>query len=85
MASTSMTLGPHWENFVKHEIESGRYKSTSEVVRAGLRELEERREKLHALREHLVTGYEQAQRGEFVMASPEDVIARAKARAAKQG
>lgn len=85
MASTSMTLGPHWEGFIKSEIESGRYKNTSEVVRAGLRELEERREKMHALREHLVTGYEQAQRGEYVEASPEDVVARAKARAAKQG
>ena len=84
MASTSMTLGPHWEGFIKNEIESGRYKSTSEVVRAGLRELEERREKLHALRDHLVTGHEQAQRGEFVEATPENVIARAKARAAKQ-
>ena len=85
MASTSMTLGPHWEGFIKSEIESGRYKNASEVVRAGLRELEERREKLHALREHLVTGYEQGQRGEFVEASPEDVIARAKMRAARKG
>lgn len=84
MASTSMTLGPHWEGFIKGEIESGRYKSTSEVVRAGLRELEERREKLHALRDHLVTGYEQSQRGEFVHTTSEDIIARAKARAARQ-
>ena len=83
MASTSVTLGAHWEGFIRSEIESGRYKNMSEVVRAGLRELEERREKLRALREHLVTGYEQAQHGEFVDdVSPEDVVARAKARAA---
>ena len=82
MASTSVSLGPHWEGFIRSEIESGRYKNMSEVVRAGLRELEDRREKLRALREHLVTGYEQAQHGEFVDdASPEDIVARAKARA----
>ena len=83
MASTSVTLGAHWEGFVRSEIESGRYKNMSEVVRAGLRELEERRERLRALREHLVIGYEQAQHGEFVDdVSPDDVVARAKARAA---
>ena len=82
MASTSMTLGPHWETFIKGEIESGRFKNTSEVVRAGLRELEERREKLSALRDHLVIGYEQVQRREFVKDfSPETVIAGAKKRA----
>lgn len=82
MAGTSVTLGAHWEGFIKSEIESGRYNDMSEVVRAGLRELEVRREKLHALLEHLVTGYKQAQHGEFVDdASPEDVVARAKARA----
>ena len=83
MASTSVTLGSHWEGFIRSEIESGRYKNNSEVVRAGLRELEERRERLRALREHLVTGYEQAQQGEFVDdASPEHIVARAKACAA---
>lgn len=83
MASTSMTLGPHWETFIKGEIESGRFKNTSEVVRAGLRELEERREKLSALRDHLVIGYEQTQRGQFIEGfSPEAVIANAIKRAA---
>ena len=57
MASTSMTLGSHWEVFIKSEIDSGRYKNSSEVVRAGLRELEERLEKINALRDHLITGY----------------------------
>lgn len=66
MASTSVALGPHWEDFLRAEIESGRYKNNFEVVRTGLRELEERREQLRALCEHLVTVYEQAQDGELV-------------------
>ena len=83
MAGTSVTLGPHWEGFIKSEVESGRYKNMSEVVRAGLRELEERRERLRALREHLVTGNKQALHGDFVDdASPEEIVAKAKARAA---
>ncbi len=83
MAGISVTLGPRWEGFVRSEIESGRYKDMSEAVRAGLRKLEERREKLRALREHLVTGFGQAQHHGFVDdASSENVVARAKARTA---
>lgn len=66
MANTSLTLGEHWEMFIKNEIASGRYGSASEVVRDGLRELEERKSKLEALRAHLGQGAAQAKRGEFV-------------------
>lgn len=66
MANTSLTLGEHWENFIKEEVSSGRYSSASEVIRDALRELEERKSKLDALRAHLGQGLEQAARGEFV-------------------
>ena len=66
MANTSLTLGEHWETFIKNEIASGRYASASEVVRDALRGLEERKSKLDALRVHLRQGAEQAKRGEFV-------------------
>jgi antitoxin ParD1/3/4 len=66
MASTSLTLGEHWEKFIKNEIASGRYGSASEVVRDGLRALEERKTKLDALRAHLAQGAAQAAKGEFV-------------------
>ena len=35
MASTSFSLGDHWEVFIRREVESGRYGSASEVVRDG--------------------------------------------------
>jgi antitoxin ParD1/3/4 len=66
MANTSMTLGEHWETFIKNEIASGRYGSASEVVRDALRVLEERKSKLDALRAHLAQGAVQAASGEFV-------------------
>lgn len=66
MANTSLTLGEHWETFIKNEVASGRYGSASEVVRDALRSLEERKSKLEALRAHLGEGAAQAQRGEFV-------------------
>jgi len=66
MATTSLSLGEHWEVFIKNEVSSGRYGSASEVVRDALRALEERKSKLEALRSHLAEGAKQAATGEFV-------------------
>ncbi|HOY22750.1 MAG TPA: type II toxin-antitoxin system ParD family antitoxin [Cellvibrio sp.] len=66
MATTSLSLGEHWEVFIKNEISSGRYGSASEVVRDALRAMEERKSKLDALRNHLAQGAEQARQGQFV-------------------
>ncbi|MEX0975713.1 MAG: type II toxin-antitoxin system ParD family antitoxin [Woeseia sp.] len=66
MATTSLSLGEHWEVFIRNEVSSGRYGSASEVVRSALRVLEERKTKLEALRAHLAEGAAQAARGEFV-------------------
>lgn len=66
MATTSLSLGEHWEVFIRNEVASGRYGSASEVVREALRALEERKTKLAALRAHLAEGAAQAARGEFV-------------------
>jgi antitoxin ParD1/3/4 len=66
MATTSLSLGEHWEVFIRNEVSSGRYGSASEVVRSALRVLEERKTRLDALRAHLTEGAGQAARGEFV-------------------
>lgn len=56
--NTSVTLGGHFDKFITKQVSSGRYGSTSDVVRAGLRLLEERENKLLALRAALVAGEE---------------------------
>lgn len=49
----NVSVGRRWEGFVEAAVKSGRYGSASEVVREGLRLVEEREAKLAALRETL--------------------------------
>jgi antitoxin ParD1/3/4 len=66
MATTSLSLGEHWESFIRKQIDTGRYSSASEVVRDALRGLEDYEEKMGALRRHLDEGARQAEQGIFV-------------------
>lgn len=82
MATTSFSLGPHWDEFIKQQVATGRYGSASEVVREALRRMEDEAEKLSAVRQHLAEGRRQADAGEFVEGfSMRDVIRRARDRA----
>ena len=54
--NTSISLGKHFDGFIANQIESGRYASASEVVRAGLRMLEDTENKLDTLRRMLAEG-----------------------------
>ncbi len=60
MPSTSVTLGDHFEGFIAREIETGRYKTASEVMRAALRllehEAEHRKAVIHALQDGAGSG-----------------------------
>lgn len=55
---TSVSLSPYFEAFIREQIESGRYNNTSEVIRAGLRALEEREQqmKLESLQKAVSAG-----------------------------
>jgi antitoxin ParD1/3/4 len=76
--SLNVSLTPKLEKFVHDRVSEGRYQTASEVVREGLRllEQEERRREaaLKALKAKLKRGIAQADRGEFV--TPEEVMKR---------
>lgn len=54
--NTSVTLGEHFDQFINQQLNSGRYGSASEVVRAGLRALEDQEIKILNLRNMLIEG-----------------------------
>ena len=54
--NTSISLGDHFEDFILSKIGEGRYHSASEVIRAGLRLLEQEEKKMDALRVALGLG-----------------------------
>lgn len=54
--NTSVIIGDHFVEFIERQVREGRYGSASDVVRAGLRLLEEREIKVEALRAALVEG-----------------------------
>lgn len=56
--NTSVSLGDYFENFVDNSVSEGRFKNASEVIRAGLRLLEEEENKIIALKKAINEGIE---------------------------
>jgi antitoxin ParD1/3/4 len=54
--NTSISLGDHFNSFVDRQLQQRRYGSTSEVLRAGLRLLEEHEAQVDVLRAALIEG-----------------------------
>jgi antitoxin ParD1/3/4 len=70
MPTRNINLTDHYDNFVDNLITSGRFKNASEVMRAGLRVLEQQvredEEKLILLRQLAKEGFDQLDRGEGI-------------------
>lgn len=56
MKNTSISLGNYFDQFVSSQVSAGRYKNVSEVIRAGLRLLEDEESKIIALRAGIQKG-----------------------------
>jgi len=65
--NTSFILGDHFDAFVTSQIEAGRYANATDVIRSGLRLLEEHEQKVEALRHALIEGEESGVAGPLDM------------------
>ena len=74
--NTSVSLGDHFESFVEQSIAEGRFSNASEVIRAGLRLLEEEESKFNALKQSIKEGMESG----FVSFDPKAHLKSLKAR-----
>ena len=81
--SLNVSVGTRWERFVEQIVKNGRYRSASEVVREGLRLVEERESKLAALRQMLDRSIEQG--GEVSEEELDAALDAEEARLAREG
>ncbi len=56
MKTTTVALGAHFDSFIRDSVLGGRYTNASEVIRAGLRRLEEDEQRITALRAAIEEG-----------------------------
>ena len=74
--NTSISIGDYFDNFIQNRISAGRFKNASEVVRAGLRLLEEEENKIIALRASVQEGIDSGIAHDF---NPESHLEKLKA------
>jgi antitoxin ParD1/3/4 len=79
MPTRNVNLTDHYDQFVESQINSGRYQNASEVMRAGLRLLEQRtredEEKLTVLRKLVAEGFDELDRGEAIVIEGQEALA----------
>ena len=74
--TVTASIGPHYEEFIKNSILCGRYNNASEVIRAGLRRLEEDEKKIALLKAAIQEGLDSGICEDFV---PEEHLKQLKA------
>lgn len=82
MKNTSISLGNYFDQFVSSQVSAGRYKNVSEVIRAGLRLLEDEESKSIALRNAIQEGIDSGIAHDF---DPKKNLAELKAKRKKNG
>jgi antitoxin ParD1/3/4 len=78
------SLPPELVQFLRQELDSGRYESETAVLCAGLRLLQEREDRLRALRREITPALEQLDRGEGKPLDAEAIKARGRRRLAAE-
>lgn len=76
--NTSISLGNHFESFIEHSINDGRFNNASEVIRAGLRLLEDEENKIVALRKAINEGIESGRAVDFDAKKHLEILKRSK-------
>jgi len=74
--NTSISLGSYFDDFIQNRLSSGRYKNASEIVRAGLRLLEEEESRIQSLKRSIQEGLDSGLSVDF---NPEQHLAKLKA------
>ena len=69
MKTTSVALGSYFEDFIKVQIANGRYNNASEVIRAGLRLLEDNESRIAALKSAIEEGLDSGIAEDFAPAN----------------
>lgn len=80
--NTSVSLGNYFKSFVDNKINEGRYKNASEVIRAGLRLLEEEESKFLSLKNAILEGQQSGIAKNF---NPEQHLEKLKAEKRENG
>ncbi|TRW27349.1 type II toxin-antitoxin system ParD family antitoxin [Flavobacterium zepuense] len=80
--NTSISLDHHFESFIEQTVTNGRFKNASEVVRAGLRLLEEEEDRLILLKNAINEGIDSGRATDF---DPKKHLASLKAKRTSNG